>query len=51
MINLTFASTQAFEKAKNEWSFVNEVDGGRFLFITDGLRDGCGSEGQRNPFV
>ena len=51
MIKLTFASTQAFEKAELEWKFVNENDGGRFLFITDGLRDGCGIEGQRNPFV
>ena len=51
MISLNFASTQAFEKAELEWKFVNGNDEGKFLFVTDGLRDGCGNEGQRNPFV
>ena len=48
---MTFASTDAFEKAESEWKFVNENDDGKFLLITDGFRDSCGSEGQRNPFV
>lgn len=48
-LDLEFGSADAFEYAKKQWGFVNEVEHGKFLLIAN--PDGCGSKGQRQGYV
>ena len=46
---LTFGTKEAFEYAKEQWDYVNDVDEGNFLLIAN--NDGCGPHNQRQGYV
>ena len=46
---LTFDSTDAFEHAKEQWSYVNKDEDGRFMLVANS--DGCGSKDQRQAYM
>lgn len=48
-MSLTFKSLNAFNRALQSWSYINDNDNGEFLLIAN--QDGCGPDDQRQPYL
>ena len=48
-MSLMFSSQGAFKYALSQWTYINKSDNGTFILIAN--HDGCGPDGERQPYL